>query len=237
MLEQRGWTSQPSVVPSNLPIPWFCICQNMENKEVITDTANILATVKLERYGFDQQTVREIKNCLDGHVWRVTVNGSMSKWRSVTSGIPLGFIPGPILFNIFINVTYSGIEWTFSKIPDDTKLSDSVGLLCSIQRDLDRLEEWAHANLMKFPKAKCKVLHLGKSNPQYQYRLGNEQIEGSSVKKDLWMRWWTNNWPWAGNVHFQHRKTITSWVEWKEAWPAGQMRWFSFPTFLLWDPA
>ncbi|KFQ59716.1 hypothetical protein N334_14085, partial [Pelecanus crispus] len=52
-------------------------------------------------------------------------------------------------------------------------------------RDLDRLARWACANIMKFNKARCKVLHLGRGNPQYQYRLEDEGIESIPEEKDL----------------------------------------------------
>ncbi|TRZ07880.1 hypothetical protein HGM15179_019228 [Zosterops borbonicus] len=71
----------------------------------------------------------------------------------------------------------------FSKIADDTKLGGVTNAPegCSgIQKDLDRLERWAEKECLKFNKGKCKILHLGRNNPRYQYKLGADLLESNS---------------------------------------------------------
>jgi len=136
----------------------------------------------------DEWSVRWTENWLNGRAQRVVISGTESNWRPVASGVPQGSVLGPVLFNFFFNDLDEELEWTLSRFADYPKLGGVVNMLAgcaAIQRDLDRLESWVHKNLMKFSKSKGKVLHLGRNNPMYQYRLGADLLESSSVERDL----------------------------------------------------
>ncbi|CAH2277164.1 RNA-directed DNA polymerase from mobile element jockey-like, partial [Pelobates cultripes] len=99
------------------------------------------------------------KHWLKNRVQRVVINGKFSSWTEVASGVPQGSVLGPLLFNMFINDLEDSIESHVSVFADDTKLCKIIQCeqdITLLQRDLDRLGDWALKWQMKFNVEKCK---------------------------------------------------------------------------------
>ncbi|KAJ7419205.1 hypothetical protein WISP_55393 [Willisornis vidua] len=89
---------------------------------------------------------------------------------------------------VIVPIFRKGLEGILRKFADDTKLRAAVGSLEdreALQRDLNKSEDWAITNHMKFNKGRHRILHLGWGNSGYTCRLQNKMLESSATEGDL----------------------------------------------------
>jgi len=96
-------------------------------------------------------------------------------------------ILGSVLFNIFINHTDSGINGTCSRFADDTKLSGALDTTGG--RDQNRLEKWAHANLMRFNMAKFRCCTWAMAIPDMCIGWEKSSLR-AALPRRTWGTWW-----------------------------------------------
>ena len=115
-----------------------------------------------------------VEDFLSGRRQRVVFNGKCSTWKKVTSGVPQGFVLGPVLFIIYVNYMPDSLE-SFCKIfADDTKVYTAVGKNSDqerLQRDLIKLSRWSKIWLLEFSVQKCKVVEYGNVKCRFDYKL------------------------------------------------------------------
>jgi len=143
---------------------------------------------KLLAHGISGKILQWIGEWLNGRQQRVVLNGNVSSWLYVISGVPQGSILGPLLFLIFINDIDKGIVSKLLKFADDTKLVGTVSSEVEIEQlrtDLERLYSWSIDWQMLFNTDKCKVMHFGYKNNTASYSLGNVNIQSGKEEKDL----------------------------------------------------
>lgn len=123
------------------------------------------------------------KNWLDIQAQKLVVNRAESSQQLVTSGITQGSELGPALFIVFINDLD---ECTLSRFADNIKLGGSnlpEGRK-ALQKDLDRLDQWAEANCMSLTRVLSPTLQFQQLHASmHQYGFGAEWLE--SCTKDL----------------------------------------------------
>ena len=122
----------------------------------------------------------------------MVVNGISSHRVPVTSGVPQGSVLGPVLFVLYINDLPAHVNCGTKMFADDTKIYRQVSSIedCkALQKDLQGLESWANTWQMQFHPNKCKVLRIGKNNPEFSYHMQSKDgicnLEVVTSEKDL----------------------------------------------------
>ena len=116
------------------------------------------------------------------------MDGEVSSWKSVLSGVPLGSVLGPILFLVYINDLEEGVTGKLLNFPDDTKLfrkTREIGDKQKLQDDIDKLVRWSEKWQMLFNVGKCKCLHAGPGNTGMNYEIGGTILSKTVKEKDL----------------------------------------------------
>ena len=74
------------------------------------------------------------------------VDGEISNWKPVLSGVPQGSVLGPVLFLIYINDLEEGVTSKILKFADDTELLRKIQGnedKQQLQDDIDKLMKWS----------------------------------------------------------------------------------------------
>ena len=143
---------------------------------------------KLKNYGISGRILDWVRSWLSDRYQRVVINGKVSDWERVLSGVPQGSVLGPLLFLIFVDDMDSAIVSKCLKFADDTKIFKQVGSEADrmdIQNDIEKLGKWGEDWAMSFNIDKCKILHLGNKNPCVKYKLYGKEISVVEKEKDL----------------------------------------------------
>ncbi len=116
------------------------------------------------------------------------VDGEVSSWKSVLSGVPQGSVLGPILFLVYIDHLEEGVTGNILKFADDTNLFRNTKEIVDkkkLQDDINQLVRWSDKWQMLFNFGKCKCLHTGPGNIGMNYEMGGTILGKTVKKKDL----------------------------------------------------
>ena len=102
--------------------------------------------ITLKAYGIGESMIHWIQAWLTDRRERVIVEGDISNWKPVLSGVPQGSGLGPILFLIFINDLDDDLSSKVLKFADGKKVFSTVKTDTdkeTLQDDLTKLVKWS----------------------------------------------------------------------------------------------
>ena len=142
---------------------------------------------KLKSIGVGGSVLSLCREFLSNRRQRVVVDGAISEWIPIVSGMPQGSVLGPLLFILYASEMFELVENILYPYADDSTLlavirkpADSPAVAASLDRDLAKIQEWYnHWSIILNPN-KTKALVVSNSkivNPPH----GDLVLSGVSI--------------------------------------------------------
>ena len=138
---------------------------------------------KLYHLNIDYDVVGWIASFLFKRVQRVVVDGDVSDYAPVQSGVPQGTVVGPMLFLIFIDDIKDGITSTTRLFADDCLIYREITSredAQELQNDIHKLHNWSRQWQMNFNIKKCNIMTITNARKnviKYKYFMNGEPME------------------------------------------------------------
>ncbi len=160
---------------------------------------------KLEQCGVTGKMHNWFSNYLSNRQQRVVVNGSESKYKSITAGVPQGSILGPIMFLIYINDLPEGLISNVKLYADDTSLfvseKNPENATRELAEDLNRISEWSTKWKVKMNPDKTERLVISRKRHLHvtDLRMDDQTVKNVSEHKHLGLTIQSNG-KWSSHI-------------------------------------
>ena len=146
---------------------------------------------KLRCLGVGEALMRLFESFLVGRSMAVSVYGSVSSSRPVTSGVPQGSVLGPVLFLVYVNYVMRDVRCEWVAFADDFKLwcvnsdSDLVDGAARLQSDLSSIDIVSRSWNMNLNASKSVLMKFGPAEVSRSFYIGSNCLEYVNSYKDL----------------------------------------------------
>ena len=141
---------------------------------------------KLRSYGINDLEHRWFTSYLDGRQQRVSVDGELSEWANVITGMPQGSILGLLLYLIYMNdlphvVTDSTMNLYADYITIYTASMSPNAVSHSLSADLARIAKWIEVNKLRMNVNRTQLMTLGSRTSRCNAQQIDVQLKGCSI--------------------------------------------------------
>ena len=150
---------------------------------------SILSTIaysqkKLELYGFDQISLKFMKNYMSNRIQTTTINGHTSSMAQVTYGTAQGSILGPLILILYVNDVFKSLneDTSIYMYADDTllvcKANNASMVVEKAQKALEQMLVWCEENKLTMNREKTKFMLVKhtKVSGEPQVKIGNYKL-------------------------------------------------------------